>query len=146
MAPERLGDHTGWQLKKADVWAIATIAFEMFVGKRCFEGNSQREVFGKIMSGQWSWPQNRTPSDSMQDLIQQCLCADASERPSAEEALSHVWFTKMRGRRDDDYKFDDLSMKPVVAASKCESGFNLRLETNPILDLLVKLSITAFPS
>ena len=95
MAPERLGDHKGWQLKKADVWAIAAIAYEMATGKRCFQGTNQREVFGNIMRGQWSWPQNGTPSVSMQDFIQKCLNLDTSERLSAEEALRHPWFTEM---------------------------------------------------
>merc|ERR1719242_1868826 len=67
MAPERLGEHKGWQLKKSDVWAIAAIAFEMFAGQRCFTGRSQEEVFGKIFGGQWTWPQDRVPSESMRE-------------------------------------------------------------------------------
>merc|ERR1711879_332151 len=82
----------GWQLMRSDVWAIAAIAYEMFVGKRCFRGDRQRDVFRNVLRGRWSWPEDRKPSDSMQDFIQRCLCSDATERPSAEEALRHYWF------------------------------------------------------
>ena len=95
MAPERLGEHKGWQLKKSDIWAIAAIAYEMYVGERCFQGINQREIFGKILNGQWSWPQDRVPSDPMQDLIRQCLAIDANERLSAEDVLCHSWFADL---------------------------------------------------
>jgi len=92
MAPERLKEHKGWQLKKADVWAIACIAYEMIVGERCFPGGTQREVFGNVLNDRWSWPSNQTPSDAMQDFVRQCLNADPDRRPSAKEALRHEWF------------------------------------------------------
>jgi len=92
MAPERLATHTGCQLKKSEVWSIAVIAFEIWTGQRCFGGTSQQEVFEKITGNYWSWPQDRTPSDSMQDFIKNCLCTDTEDRPSADQALTHAWF------------------------------------------------------
>jgi len=93
LAPERLGDHKGWQLKAADVWAVGAIAFELLTGCKCFDGETQREIFAKILGGQWSWPRSRTPSQPMMDLVGRCLSMNAAERPSAEEALSHSVFT-----------------------------------------------------
>ena len=145
MAPEKLGEHKGWQLKKADVWAIATIAFEMFVGKRCFQGNSQREVFGKIMSGQWSWPQDRTPSDSMQDLIRQCLSPDAKDRPTAQDILAHSWFADLSNDIENDTKVDEeiAGRRTNVSCELDAHSIFTRLvsmvETNPLQDLIVKL-------
>merc|ERR1712062_391665 len=91
MAPEKLGEHKGWQLKKADVWAIGAIAFEMFTGQRCFGGNSQREIFGKVLTGQWEWPEDCSPSDLMRDFVRKCLTSDPEERLSATKALQHTW-------------------------------------------------------
>jgi len=107
MAPEKLGPHKGWQLKKADVWAVAAIAFEMFCGERCFGGNAQREIFGNILSGQWSWPQSRRPSTEMMDAIGQCLSNNPKDRPSAEEQLGHRWFV--------DIEVNSTSGKPPPA-------------------------------
>lgn len=104
MAPEKLCDPKGWQLKAGDVWAVAAIAYEMFTGEQCFGANTQREVFAKVMGGQWSWPQSRTPSEAMQDVIAQCLCLDATERPKADEMAGHRWF-------------GDLQRRPSSAAS-----------------------------
>ena len=121
MAVERWGEHKGWQLKKSDVWAVAVIAYEMFVGNGCFEGTNQQEMFGNISCGQWAWPQNRTPSQPMQDLIRQCLDLDASNRPTAAEAMCHSWFYAL---------IDRTLIRNLVSL----------VETNPLLDLLVKLS------
>lgn len=158
MAPERLGEHKGWQLKKSDVWAVGAIAYEMFVGKRCFGGNGQREVFGKILRGQWSWPGHRTPSDSMQDLIRQCLDVDPSNRCSASEILQHSWFDDLNDRNDrkteetesegvseplndvaDDQLFQsNKSVNTVPTESILDQLVSL-VESNPLQDLLVKL-------
>jgi len=91
MAPERLTTHNGAQLKKSDVWAVGVMAFEMFAGRRCFDGASQREVFQGILSGKWAWDAQRTPSASMCDFVARCLCADSNDRLSASEALQHKW-------------------------------------------------------
>ena len=128
MAPERLGEHKGWQLKKADVWAVAAIVYEMYVGERCFQGANQREVFRNIMSGQWSWPQDRVPSDAMQDLIRLCLDPDAGDRLSAEDALGHSWFEEMDGIDQEG----DAIYNSLVSM----------VDSNPLQDLLAKFSVT----
>jgi len=87
MAPERWNDHKGWQLKKSDVWAIGAIAYEMFIGEKCFEGIKKKR--------QWAWPEDLKPSDLMQDFIQKCLTIDAGKRVSAEEALEHPWYREI---------------------------------------------------
>eukprot|EP00484_Ammonia_sp_Unknown_P029931 CAMPEP_0197050804 /NCGR_PEP_ID=MMETSP1384-20130603/25621_1 /TAXON_ID=29189 /ORGANISM="Ammonia sp." /LENGTH=515 /DNA_ID=CAMNT_0042483263 /DNA_START=58 /DNA_END=1605 /DNA_ORIENTATION=+ len=108
MSPERLGEHNGSQLKKADIWAIGVIAFEMFTGQRCFAGDSQKEIFARVVRGEWSWPAHRTPSDAMQEFVEQCLCQETEQRLSANEALLHPWITTafghgtMRNRATDD--------------------------------------------
>ena len=131
MAPERLGEHKGWQLKKSDIWAIAAIAYEMFVGERCFQGTNQREVFGNIMRGQWSWPGDKRPSKEMQDLISQCLSPDAKDRPSAADVLQHPWFADLSDCKDDGHQSVEESVLDQLVST---------VESNPLQDLLVKLS------
>eukprot|EP00484_Ammonia_sp_Unknown_P021015 CAMPEP_0197034044 /NCGR_PEP_ID=MMETSP1384-20130603/12265_1 /TAXON_ID=29189 /ORGANISM="Ammonia sp." /LENGTH=348 /DNA_ID=CAMNT_0042463919 /DNA_START=37 /DNA_END=1083 /DNA_ORIENTATION=+ len=92
MAPERLGKHTGAQLKKSDVWAIGVIAYEMYAGDRCFAGDSEQAVFRNIVHGEWQWPDGRLPSASMQHFVAKCLELDAQQRLSARDALLHAWF------------------------------------------------------
>ena len=100
MSPERLDEHKGWQLKKADIWAIAVIAYEMYCGQRCFQGDTQKQVFGRILRGEWEWPNDRKPSEDMQDFIKQCLMHDAKDRPTAQQALNHKWFVKNREKEE----------------------------------------------
>jgi len=132
MAPERLGEHKGWQLKKADVWAIGAIAYEMLVGKRCFEGSNQREVFAKICRGQWAFPQECQLSPSIQDLIRQCLSMDAKQRPSASAVLDHPCFADLSDCKSDGPHDDVQSVESML--HKLVS----MVETNPLQDLLVK--------
>ena len=120
MSPERLDEHKGWQLKKADIWAVAVIAYEMYCGHRCFQGDSQKKVFGKILRGEWQWPSDRKPSQNMQDFISQCLNQDASLRPSAKEALSHTWFDKKRKEEEKQTKTKAI-LKENGSVSKSET-------------------------
>merc|ERR1719356_275426 len=103
-APERWKDHKGWQLKKADVWAIGVIAFEMFAGQKCFEGEDENDTFQCLSNGTWSWPEDRKPSGSMQNFIEKCLARDPRNRLSAKSALYHDWIANMSQNEGLDSK------------------------------------------
>ena len=92
MSPERLREHSAAELKKADMWAFGAMAFELFSGRRCFEGSSQKEVFGKVLRGEWAWMADRMPSLQMQEFVTRCLTIDTEQRLSAKQALEHWWF------------------------------------------------------
>eukprot|EP01084_Bolivina_argentea_P086791 156836_1 len=96
MSPERLQEHNAMELKKSDVWALAVVAYEMYSGKRCFDGNNQKHVFGQILCGDWKWNIDRIPSDEMKDFVEKCLCLDVEKRLSSAEALSHAWFNSIK--------------------------------------------------
>lgn len=64
----------------------------MYCGCRCFEGDTQKQVFGKILRNEWSWPSNRIPCEKMRDFVELCLQTDAKLRPTAEESCTHEWF------------------------------------------------------
>merc|ERR1712062_160969 len=90
-APELWTDVQGWQLKKADMWAIGVIAFEMFVGDKCFDENNENAIAQRLFIGELSWPEDRKPSKSMRDFIEKCLALNPLNRLSAEDALCHPW-------------------------------------------------------
>eukprot|EP01083_Nonionella_stella_P051218 136008_1 len=94
MSPERSygHGHHGWQLKKSDIFAIGTIAYEMYCGQRCFVGGTREDVVRRVLNGEWSWPSDRIPSEEFKQFVEQCLHADAKDRPSAKQALCHLWF------------------------------------------------------
>eukprot|EP01084_Bolivina_argentea_P199013 340606_1 len=123
MSPERLDEHKGWQLKKADVWAVAVIAYEMYCGKRCFEGDTQKQVFGKILRGEWSWPTDRKPSVEMQDFVNKCLQHDAKDRPSAIQSINHSWFDS---KRKEENKSNHSNIRPTIApVAGCNSNTSI---------------------
>eukprot|EP01084_Bolivina_argentea_P021846 40612_1 len=164
MSPERLDEHRGWQLKKADIWALAVIAYEMYCGRRCFEGDTQKQVFGRILRGEWSWPSNRKqPSDNMKDFINLCLSANAKDRPSANTALQHKWFDIKRKEENDEeqkrqillqrqLKLNDAPSAAISlgdeditsVGSYLNEGISIfenlasMVESNPLQDILVK--------
>merc|ERR1712154_43254 len=113
MSPERLDAHKGWELKKSDIWAIAVIAYEMYTGSRCFEGDTQKQVFGRILRGEWSWPRDRRPSKKMMDFIEQCLNHNAKDRPSAIEALEHEWFATKRKQEEQEKEAKKLELQNI---------------------------------
>ena len=87
MAPEVLnGDYT----HRCDIWSLACVLYMLLVGKLPFTGHSRNEVFEKIKSGRYA----PAPSLSaeLQSLLSQMFTVNYSERPTAAECLTHVWF------------------------------------------------------
>ena len=81
MSPERLADHYGWQLKKADVWAIGVICYEIIAAQRCFDGESQTAIFQKVNDVDWSWPHGMKPSRECRDFVNVKSHASTVSRP-----------------------------------------------------------------
>merc|ERR1712228_739514 len=124
MSPERLGEYNCEQLKKSDIWAIGVIAYEMYSGKRCFEGDTQKQVFGKILRGEWSWKSERKPTDKMQDFIKQCLEMDTKKRLSADDALMHPWFADMN-KKQECRQLDDIKSNEILIIEDDDNKLNL---------------------
>ena len=114
MSPERLGEHNGEQLKKADIWALAVIAYEMYSGKRCFEGDTQKQVFSRILKGEWAWPKDRVPSQLMMDFINKCLNINSQQRISAKDALQHPWFADIIKEQQNKLKNEEKQISDEV--------------------------------
>eukprot|EP00915_Cephaloidophora_sp_WS-2016_P000736 GHVH01000985.1.p1 GENE.GHVH01000985.1~~GHVH01000985.1.p1 ORF type:complete len:716 (-),score=49.56 GHVH01000985.1:359-2506(-) len=75
-----------------DLWGVGVLAFEMLTGQAPFSGSS---IFSKILDGKIQFPSGLDP-DSVH-FIKQLLRRDPSERPSAYQALKHIFIKKYCG-------------------------------------------------
>ena len=91
VAPEVLkGDYD----EKCDIWSIGAMTYLMLCGDPPFTGDSNNEIFKKIVKAElkfnsYKW---KNISDEAKDFVKLCLNKNASQRPSASEALDHKWF------------------------------------------------------
>ena len=91
VAPEVLkGDYD----EKCDIWSIGAMTYLMLCGDPPFTGDSNNEIFKKIMKGELkfnSYKWKNIPVEA-KDFVKLCLNKNASQRPSASEAIKHNWF------------------------------------------------------
>ena len=91
VAPEVLkGDYD----EKCDIWSIGAMTYLMLCGDPPFTGESNNEIFKKIMKGElkfnsYKW---KNISDDAKNFVKLCLNKNAAQRPSASEALDNQWF------------------------------------------------------
>eukprot|EP01083_Nonionella_stella_P253051 871147_1 len=135
MSPERLEEHKGWELKKSDIWAVGAMAYEMYCGERCFTGNTQKQVFGKILSNEWSWPNGMVVSDAFKDFIEECLAFNAKDRLTATEALNHPWFEGMNKDMENEHCIETVHTLGVQENKReCEQKqCNAETEIKPFI-------------
>ena len=134
MSPERLGEHNVNQLKKSDVWALGAIAYEMYSGKRCFEGDSQKQVFRAILSGQWSWNEDRLPTKDMMDFVSKCLTMNYEQRLSAKEALNHSWFADIITKNNKQKNANMANMANIERQLQSEQYTNTITKVTMLTD------------
>ena len=91
VAPEVLkGDYD----EKCDIWSIGAMTYLMLCGDPPFTGDSNSEIFKKIMKGElkfnsYKW---KNISEDAKNFVKLCLNKNAAQRPSASEALDNRWF------------------------------------------------------
>ena len=80
--------------EKCDIWSIGAMTYLMLCGDPPFTGESNTEIFKKIVKSDlkfnsYKW---KNISDDAKDFVKLCLNKNAGQRPSATEAISHRWF------------------------------------------------------
>jgi calcium-dependent protein kinase len=88
---------TGKIWKKADMWSAGVILFMMVTGEPPFYGDSDEEIFRRIVRFKFTFPprhEGEPPiSESVKDLIRKLLVDIPTRRLTAEDALKHPWIS-----------------------------------------------------
>ena len=89
--------------EKCDIWSIGAMTYLMLCGDPPFTGDSNNEIFKKIVKGElkfnlYKW---KNISEDAKDFVKLCLNKNASQRPSATEAISHRWFKYVTSKIHD---------------------------------------------
>ena len=74
--------------RRADVWAVGAVLFEMLAGQRAFEGDDVHELLARILTKEPDW--SKLPSDTPQiirKLIGRCLVKDRRQRLDSAKAV-----------------------------------------------------------
>ncbi|KAI9000106.1 kinase-like domain-containing protein [Hyaloraphidium curvatum] len=97
LAPELVSGHDYGP--GVDVHSAGCIAFLLACGRTPFEGaGGFSELYSRILSGAWEFPDTPGIPDDLADLIRQMLATDPAARPTAADALVHPFFRPGRDR------------------------------------------------
>ncbi len=119
---------------KVDIWAIGVIIYRIFTGNFPFDGSSEKEIFAKIVKGEYdeSKLDRQKISKELKDLIKRFLTLKVKDRISVNEALEHEWF--LQHKIDNEIVID---REMIVNLSKFEKANCLQKE---ILFYLAKIA------
>lgn len=100
LAPEILQDVPSYD-EKADIWSCGVILFRLLSNTLpfiYFDSDTEEEIRQRILHGDLLFPDVywRHISRETQAYIRLLLEVDPNRRPSAEEALQHVWLANVR--------------------------------------------------
>lgn len=91
VAPEVLNQEYN---NKCDLWSVGVIMYTLMNGKPPFGGRSQSEILTRVAKGEYDLSSKRfeKASKESKDLLVQLLRYNYKARPSAYQALGHIWF------------------------------------------------------
>lgn len=72
--------------KKADMWSLGVILYELLTLRRPFKGPSQREIMEQVLHGHYD-PIRCDVSDSMKKILDSLLAKNPNDRPTTEQLL-----------------------------------------------------------
>ena len=92
VAPEVIRRSYG---KECDLWSCGVITFFLLTRGMPFNANTDKEIFRKILSGQFSYSQwAKNISEEAKDFIDKLLVVNPKYRMTAKQALAHSWIRK----------------------------------------------------
>ena len=115
---------------ECDIWSLGVITYVLLSGYLPFFGETQDELFQKIMSGDYTFNYScfKGVSDDAKDFINKCLVVDPSERETAEQLMKHPW-VQLENRNQGQKRANALN--PSASMSEIRSGFNPKNRQNP---------------
>ncbi|KAK4952404.1 Cell cycle serine/threonine-protein kinase cdc5/MSD2 [Elasticomyces elasticus] len=93
LAPEILEKGKGHD-EKVDLWAIGVIAYTLAIGKAPFHATTKEEIYKKLKSGNYSWPElsaTTNQSADLRDLVASLLVPE-EQRPLPDQIVSQTFF------------------------------------------------------
>ena len=78
--------------KKADIWSIGTICYEMAIGKNVFDAEKLDELIEKVEKGEYTVPTNL--SKELISFINGMLQYDSDKRLNIEQLSNHSFLKK----------------------------------------------------
>jgi len=126
IAPEVL---KGKYDKKCDLWSLGVMLYIMLCGQFPFYGDTNKEVFKKVLKGRVQFKEKpwKSVSSNAKSLIRKLLEVDPAKRYSAKKALANKWF----GSFPKPYI-------PQCAIFSLQSFINFSLLKKKTITLLVK--------
>ncbi|EME38410.1 hypothetical protein DOTSEDRAFT_48637 [Dothistroma septosporum NZE10] len=93
LAPEILEKGKGHD-EKVDLWAIGVIAYTLAVGKAPFHASTKDEIYKKLKSGTYTWPELSATSNQSADLrdLVSSLLVPEEQRPIPDKIVTHQFF------------------------------------------------------
>jgi calcium-dependent protein kinase len=91
VAPEVLkGDYD----EKCDIWSIGALSYIMLSGDPPYNGNSNNEIFNKIMNSDLVFQKEKWKNISKEakDFVRKCMLKTPEARFTAIKAIEHPWF------------------------------------------------------
>lgn len=131
IAPEVLDESYN---RQCDVWSLGVSLYQLLTGNMPFDGNTPKQVFGKIKSGKFDMPDNL--SDECKDLISKMLIVNPKKRISVEQALQHPWIKRSEHAHDHDHSKCDQF--PVETIKNLKSFKGKSLLKKAAMNILVK--------
>jgi serine/threonine protein kinase len=126
LAPEILEKGKGHD-EKVDLWAIGVIAYTLAVGKAPFHASTKEEIYKKLKSGTYAWPELSTTTNQSSDLrnLVASLLVPEEERPIPDQIVSQNFFkiafvpsSIPSGAREKAPKWPDVSIPSPEAVRR----------------------------
>ena len=85
--------------QSVDLWSVGVITYILLCGFPPFWGESQGELFDKILAADYEFPSPEWDSVSAdaKDFIQKLLVKDNRARMTAEQCAAHPWLKNVAG-------------------------------------------------
>ena len=99
--------------EKCDIWSAGVIFYILLCGYPPFNGETDKEIMDAVKKGEFDFPPEEWDviTSEGKDLIKKMLTFEPKKRLSAEQVLSHPWFTIFKGKNKIDKKIAQSALE-----------------------------------